>query len=297
MGEKLRDKSLNWRSIAQNVVPPITVYAKKRLFCSKVKICFAVIGLVSILIFLYLLKFLLEKKTLPSYLTTDLQCIKKIDFSTDGVLKREQFSKFLYGISNEHLMNLDLFSLKEKFETISQVKAAVLEREFPFTLCIKLSEYKPIAKIVIKNKGYFISEEGYLFRGRGYSKAVIKCLPYLEGFKIVLDKKNQLYRISHIESVRSLLELARFDFPTLYTQWQSISMEYVNEISGIISSFIKIRTRNNIEIFLAPDEFELQLKRLSLILAYASKEKLKTIERIDLTLNNQAAVKIAKRGV
>lgn len=223
--------------------------------------------------------------------------IKHISIKSDGPLAERQLLPLINLNKDASIMSVDIFALKKRLETLPQVHNAVVERQFPDTLKISINEYKPILKVLAidkhgKRHGLLVSDDGHVFKAYGYTAKNLKDLPYLTGIR--LHKSGNLFKtIPHMDCLSELLRCARLESPHLYKFWKSVSLEYCQNGNSALGSFIEVQTKNMGKIIFAPDKFELQLNRLNAIISYASKQKLATIERIDLSLDSQAAVKVA----
>ncbi|MBA3813791.1 MAG: FtsQ-type POTRA domain-containing protein [Alphaproteobacteria bacterium] len=79
------------------------------------------------------------------------------------------------------LLSINLFDAKEKLESLSWVKAARVERRFPDTLLIRISEKEPIAIWQNQNKTYLVDYDGELVETKEANK--YKELPLVTGHK------------------------------------------------------------------------------------------------------------------
>lgn len=298
MGEKKAKSTCSrnsWREIPQSGVQGVSPQSKKRRRLVLLKTGSLIFGFL-VMGLLIMLSVMFYKK--HSSLNILAPAVKYIDIESDGVLTELQLLPFIGLGEGVGLMEVDIFDLKERIEKIGQVRSAIVERQFPDTLKISISEYKPIVKIVTvdgkgKRRGFLVSEEGHVFKGYGYTAKKLKELPYLTGIRLH-RKGNSFKSILHMDCVSQLLRCAQLESPHLYKYWKSISFEYCQNGNVGLGSFIEVKTRNLGELIFAPDKFELQLNRLNTIVAYASKQKLATIERIDLSLGSQAVVKVGR---
>ncbi len=282
----------SWRTITQSGLKGITIHSKKRYFSLCLRtglffICFIILACTLVFsIHFY--------KSHASFITFP---VKNIEIRTNGVLTRALILPFLNLPKDIGIMNVDIFELQSRLESIGQIREAEVERQFPDSLKITIHEYLPIVKLICvnelgKRQGLLVSKEGNVFKGYGYSKQKLQSLPYLTGIQLYKTGKS-FKRIAYMNYVDELLSCARLESPHLFKYWKSISLEYCLYGNQDLGAFIKVKTKNIGEIIFAPEKFELQLGRLNSIISYASKQKLATIERIDLSLENQAVVKVA----
>lgn len=283
----------SWRSITQSGIKGVSIHAKKRfIFLCFKSLLFFICFIIFVLTIGYVIQFYRKNET--SF--TLIAPVKNFEILSNGTLTDTLIIPFLNLPKNIGIMNVDIFELQKKLESLGQIKEASVERKFPDTIQITLSEYLPILKIVAvdnlgKRQGLLVSKEGQVFQGYGYSRKDLKKLPYLTGIQLY-KSGNSFKNIPNMICIHDLLSCAQIESPHLFKYWQSVSMEYCLYENNNLGSFIKVKSKNLGEIIFAPEKFEMQLGRLNSIVSYASKEKLATIERIDLSLENQAVVKI-----
>jgi len=283
-----------WRKIEQSGLQSVSPQSKKRRSLMLLK---AFIFIFGVSVFITLLVFSavsFKKNSLSNVFAPE---IKYVDIESDGALTEVQLLPFLNLKKHISILNVDIFALKKRLETLEQVRNAVVERQFPDTLKILINEYKPIVKIIAidergKRQGLLVSENGHVFKAYGYSAKKLKHLPYLTGIRLI-KSHNSFKTIPHMDCLSELLRCAQLESPHLFKYWKSVSLEYCQYGNTSLGAFIEVQTKNLGEIIFTPDKFGLQLNRLNSIVSYASKQKLATIERIDLSLDNQAAVKVA----
>lgn len=63
----------------------------------------------------------------------------------------------------DSLFSSDLKRIKERLEKLSWVRTATVQRRWPFTIYIRLAEYKPIALWQQKSKFYLVDDQGHHF--------------------------------------------------------------------------------------------------------------------------------------
>lgn len=282
-----------WRTILQSGIEGVSPQAKKRRFFSYIKNLFiiggSVIFLISSIFVIYMNK--------QAFFWNFFPIVEHIEIVSDGPLNGVNLVPFIHLPENTTIMNVDIFKVKKRIESLGQVREAIVERQLPNTIKICINEYKPLVKILMKDKDkmqeLLVSEEGEVFKAYGYGGKKLEHLPYLTGISLRKSGKS-FKRVIHMDYLSELLRSAQVEVPHLYKYWKSISLEYCQNNHVSFGSFIKVKTSNMGEIIFAPEKFGLQLNRLNAIVTYASKQKLRTIERIDLSLENQAAVKVAK---
>lgn len=284
----------SWRRIEQSGLQGVSPQSKKRrsLLLLK-KLIFVFIA--SAFVVLIVSSVFFYRKN--SFSNLFVPVIKYVHIESDGALKDAQLLPFINLKKDTGIMSVDIFALKKRIETLGQVRSAIVARQFPDTLKITISEYKPIVKVLGvdeygKRQGLLVSDDGHVFRAYGYTAKKLRHLPYLTGISL-RKSGNSFKTISHMDCLSELLRCAQLESPHLYKYWKSVSLEYCQHGNTSLGAFIEVQTKNIGEIIFATDRFGLQLNRLNSIVSYASKQKLSTIERIDLSLGSQAAVKVA----
>lgn len=282
----------SWRTINQGGLKGVSTHAKKRFISKYIKFIFIFIFSIILIFSAVSIIFFYKKNWSISLISP----VKNFEIRTNGTLTQSLLIPYINLPKDIGIMNVDIFELQKRLETLSQIREATIERQFPDTIKISIEEYIPIVKVITtdqmgKRLGLLVSKEGQVFRGYGYSSKKIKTLPYLTGIHLY-KSGNYFKNIPNMDYVKELITCAQSESPKLYKSWQSISLEYCQYGNKSLGAFIKVKTKNLGEIIFAPEKFDMQLMRLNSIVSYASKEKLATIERIDLSLENQAVVKV-----
>lgn len=298
-GSNKNNETRWWRQINQTPTKALSPEAKVRQRKFVIKTLTYSVAIILLMTILSAAVFLVNKHVLPVCLSPFSKEIENIDFESDGVLKKSHLITILKDYNGKVLMGIDIYELKEKLETIEQIKNAEIERKFPSTLIIKIKEHIPIFKIIVpnekgKNQGYLVSDEGIIYKGYGYDPTTLKDLLYLKGVNLRKTDDGKFSRLGEIAGVRELIKLSKTSMPHLYKNWASISMEYMQFGPEAIGAFVKIITKTGMSIIFSPKGYMFQLERLDSLLTYVSQQKLDTIERIDLSINGQVAVKIAR---
>lgn len=303
---KKSESSNSWHSIDQSSARISNSEVKKRRFTSWLRlvvISFSSFAFISILIISI---YFLNKHFLPRALTPFSSSITDIHIQTNGVLTKNLIVPFLDLPKDSGILNIDIFALKQKLQTIPQVQSAVAEREFPNRLKITLTEHIPILKLIALNKkgqkeGLLISADGHVFKGHNYPSTFIKNLLYLKGVAPKRLANNQFKQMPFIPKIAELIKEAREKTPEIYTDWKFIivdnSFELIQNNTENYYSYIKVLSFSGMEIIFAPKDFSMQLERLDAIITFANTQHLSQIERIDLSLDNQVAVKVARNSL
>lgn len=224
--------------------------------------------------------------------------LENITFKTNGVLTRTWLNKHVPISMKQKLMQVDIFEIKNKLEGFGQIRKATVERVFPSTLRITIEERHPILKLYISQKKpskklrlMLVSSEGDIYSGYEYSKAALKRLPTLTHVRLAA-RDGVLLPIKDFAPVHLLLQKARRGYPKIFSQWKQVSLEKYLNGGNVVGSVITVRTHAWGEILFLPHDYETQLERLSYILNYAESQQIKFISTIDLTLGDQASLKL-----
>ncbi|GAB4278336.1 MAG TPA: hypothetical protein DIU37_00155 [Opitutae bacterium] len=290
----------SWKAIKQTRRKRATTF-KARLrrlkTLAKVSAFLAMVAVVALIVFGSFL--LIKTATDRFYISGPSESLQKIAFHTNGVLNdvwlRSQFNPK----RTTSLMDVDILRLKAKLESEGQVRQAKIERQFPATLAITLSEYQPVAKVAVRTKKrkvrqYLVSAEGIVYEGLGYPQPVLDAIPFLEG--VALHKTKNGYRpIRGMDALSDLLERARRDKPNLYSNWKVASFRNFSGDPDEVGATIVIKTQNVGQVVFSPNNFEEQLDRLDYIVHYVQEQNIRSVQKIDLTLDDHAAVQIAVR--
>lgn len=226
------------------------------------------------------------------------QSISQIAYESNGHLPAKWLQKQLKLRKGTTLMDVDIFELKGRLEGHGQVKSAIIERKFPSTLVVSLTEHLPIAKLAAlgedgKARLLLASGDGVLFTPEFITKDELAALPYLEDVSIFQDINGGFKPLEQMGSIAELLRTARTEYPHLYGQWKSLSLKHFKSAKSMVSSLIYVHTQGMGELIFDIKDFASQLTRLDEIYRYASTKHLRSIERIDLSLGSQVAVKLS----
>ncbi|MGH7995174.1 MAG: cell division protein FtsQ/DivIB [Opitutaceae bacterium] len=218
-----------------------------------------------------------------------------IELESDGVLNGDTvwLRRTLALPAAATLDTLRLDSLRARVLASGQVKAAVLLRQFPHTLDVRVSERAPVARVRVARgnepeRTLLVARDGTVYEGRDYDPLIVDTLPWLAG---IAPKDGRLGPVAGMERVADLLALAKVDAPRIYRGWRVVSLARW-ESDGLI----EVRTaRGRAAIFgTSGDDFEHQLGRLEEILDVASSgHPPVALRRIDLSFGRQVPVTTA----
>jgi len=219
--------------------------------------------------------------------------VQRILFHTDGVLPDGWLGGVLRLKPGTRMMEVDIHAVKAALEAEGQVKSARVERVFPDSLKIVVEERVPVFRIrAAKANGAveerIVARDGTIYEGTAYPRSTLRNLPYLKPYR----HPDGGYRpLVGIERVAELLALAREKSPRFFATWQIVSLEHYSGDPDLPGQVIEVRTRLVPRIiFGATGDFDRQLDRLASILSVLRSQGDPSIERIDLSLKNSAAV-------
>ncbi len=288
-GPKNARKSRSWKDIDQDVkAKSMSATALKRVVFSKCRrialysiIVLAIAGGSKLLLMTEGVSVALTKagKSLP---------IERIEVESDA-LSREWVLEFLQLEENgTNLLGVDLDRMKERLEAQAQVASARIARQLPGTLFISLEERDPVARVLAEDvqRGritLLVDGSGVVYEGIGYDAKRVAALPFLDGIR--LKRFGAGYRsIDGMEVVSKLLRETREIAPHIYRTWKVVSLE----------DFPKLIVRSNFakEIVFEPvdTDYRRQLSELDYIIDYHKGHSIRSIAKVDLTMNSQVPV-------
>lgn len=225
------------------------------------------------------------------------QPLRQLYFDTDGVLDQTWLQETLKLPKNAGLLDIDIYELDEKLEADSQVRAATVRRSFPDGLVVNVNEYQPVMRVMVRDpegtlSAMLVADNGEVYTGKGYAAETLKRLPYVAGVQLH-EVEGEISPIDGVPVVAELLQAARIMVPSLYADWRVVKLDRFDDRVAAPWSVIIVQTRSHGEILFAPKNFEEQLMQLDNIIASMREQGYTNISRIDLSLDDQAAVKLA----
>ena len=226
----------------------------------------------------------------PVDLTGPSLPVDSVKYTTDGVLNLESIKRMLQIPENSTLMDLDLKDLRSKLESESQIASARVRRRFPSTLQVEISEHKPLYRLFIRPKKgiptlWLVSGAGVIYKGKDFRYATLRALPYLNLNPGLLKKgeRNIYQRISVLENVSPLLEIARSGFPELYREWKVVSFLRPAADESDPDAHVLIKSKSVKKMRFSPRNYPAQLRRLKYLLLEPDFQNNKSIDSIDLS--------------
>ena len=220
--------------------------------------------------------------------------IRRVAFSTDGVLDQSWMDRTLSLPKNASLMKLDLAAVERRLLASGQVQTVVLRRRFADnTLAVTLQEREPVARMRVQSGAEppcerLVAADGVVFEGVGYEPALLNRLPWLGGVRLRRSTNHGFEPIAEMRRTAELLRTAQALVPELFAGWQVVSL------AGFASDHeITVRSSLIPEIvFDVRGEFPQQLARLDYIVDFLRTKGAPPMQRIDLALGEQVPVEL-----
>ena len=224
--------------------------------------------------------------------------IRQIQFSSDGVLTHQWFSRWFGPLRNRSLLDIDLKELHDALVKEEQIEGALISRIFPDKLIVEIKEKHPLLVIRLRDKktgliDCLVSSDGTIYRGEGYSHSRLSKLPSLRISSSQLkpnSASNGFHNLAGMASVAPLLKLARRDYPDLYRDWKVVSYERPTDSDP--GAHIMVESKKIGKIRFSPTSFAPQMKRLRYLLTEPRFSKSKFVRYIDLSHDRSVFAKI-----
>ncbi len=284
-----RGKGKSWKDLDQSVKPKNRgSVAGKRVWMKRLRLAAFAVGVVAVVVtVVQMRRFFTSVPELLSMAGESLP-IKQVDIETDGSLPLNWLERRLEIEADANLLSVDLSAMKDRLESIGQVKSAEIERRFPDSLHVSIVERNPVTRLLAQESDggkllLFVDEHGSVFEGVRMARSLARSLPYLRG--VALRRVGD--RFSEIEEmvpVSKLLMEARAIAPHIYQTWRVITPEK--------NGTVKVKNQQGVDIvFSLQDDLRSQLAKLDYITDYYRGRSFKRMSYVDLTLGDQVPVK------
>lgn len=216
--------------------------------------------------------------------------VEKIEFRTDGSLTKEWLGGFLNLKPSSKLSEVNIFKIKDDLESMGQIHSANVERVFPSTLRIGISERLPFARVsgfapASDGRIYAMSRDGKIFLCKNFEG--MENLVEIIGAKTKAHFSFEKMDYAHAEELFAFWALVKKRFPDFS---KTLKVLDVSQMDSLTLPGIKAYSSLGIEIFFIKGDYEKQLDRLEYILAYAAEKNISKIKKIDLSLKDRAIV-------
>jgi len=220
--------------------------------------------------------------------------LRRVVFSTDGVLDRAWLDRTLALPRNASLMALDLHGLEGRLLASGQVHSVMLRRRFEDnTLVVGVEERVPVVRVMGQAdsgppRELLVARDGVAFAGTGYEAAALERLPWLDGIELRRTPRHAFEPIPGMEPVAQLLAAGNALVPQLAAGWQVVSLARFASDQEII-----VRSRDIPEIiFDAQAPFPHQLAKLAYIVESLRTHGNPPMARVDFAVGNQVPVEL-----
>jgi len=196
---------------------------------------------------------------------------------------------------SEDLASVNPFLIKNTLEANGQIKEAKVEKDFPNTLKVQITERLPVlmlAALDAENEVSFwsIDKEGVVYRPFDLQRMKALKLPFVEGLEI--EKiEDGVTRIDGIGKVHYLLELLKKDAYEVFNDVKSVSLLHYNRGEPELGALIILRGTQVKKMIFGVENFEYQVIKLIGVLSVAGKIQLSSKNVIDLSYSGDAIVR------
>ena len=299
-GEK-SGQTRSWKALSQDVGEmPVTPHARRRRLMPVVKglaSCGVLAGVAYIGLQVKASWSVMQRSVVAGI--ADDAMIQEVNFRTDGVLDESFVKQYLDMYEGSELMGADIFEIKERLESLGQVRTARVERSISnASISISVSERHPVFKMLVQgesgNELQLVDEDGVAFRGKGYTRNTLLRLPAIGG--VSLQSEGGAYLpIPEVVELNHVRQTARDMMPQWFAGVRSIVIQPKSASSNYLGNNYVLRTPWCQELVLDAETLEDQLIRLDRLLADlvgggVDLEK-HTLKRIDLTIDDRAIVR------
>lgn len=196
---------------------------------------------------------------LSAYITSwDYFDIKHIDVQGERLSTKEA-ARYCDIDLPKNIMTINIDLLAAKIRRLHpDLKGAIVKRQLPDTLIVEIIRRKAIAQIEYENEYFLTDSQSYVIRSLNNKKADLPVIIGLKSWEIN-DRENGICKSEKLSRAIDLIHLYRkFD----------ISKEYSLRVIDVGNrrNYVLLLD-DNLEIRLGNDNFETQLKNLSLVMS------------------------------
>lgn len=242
--------------------------------------------------FILAIGFLLGRWALDVFLYQNPRyALTQVEVELQGRLRRDQILRWADIPAEANVLALNLRSIQKRLESQSSIQTAEVLRELPNRLVIRVTERRPLARIVMQKLlveeeefYYTIDEEGLIMRLRPGED--FRHLPEIRGVdsdKIVVGERIESSEVYSALYLLSLMErmLARSHFRLVSLDVTKAEVLEVNLEEG-----------GRVKFSASSNQLKLQLERFEKILNYCEEVNRKLLQA-DLTVNRNVPVTLA----
>lgn len=196
---------------------------------------------------------------------------------------------------SENLASVNPFIIKNTLEANGQIKVAKVEKDFPNTLKVQITERLPVlmlAALDAENEVSFwsIDKEGVIYKPFDLQRMKALKLPFVEGLQID-EIEDGVTQVDGIEKVHYLLELLEKDAYEVFNDVKSVSLLHYNRGEPELGALIILRGTQIKKMIFGVENLEYQVIKLIGVLSVAGKIQLSSRNVIDLSYSGDAIVR------
>ncbi|MDR1457391.1 MAG: FtsQ-type POTRA domain-containing protein [Puniceicoccales bacterium] len=218
--------------------------------------------------------------------------LKRVIFKTNGKITSPWLAHELHIRKGTDLFSLDISSMRERLETISQIRNVLIEKRYPDTLYVKINECVPMLKLIANVDGekkllLVDEEDGRIFSPICYGREdVLDLLPV----NLNLKTKNKIQFLPQegISSVRELIAILKGEFLDIFQSIKFLDLRNYDHRQGAIWSTIGLHLKNEIVVVLKPQDFHLQLMKLDYLINEKCQHNLHRVKKITISSPDNA---------
>ncbi len=223
--------------------------------------------------------------------------LRTFDLQTDGVIPLEKLRQWSGVKPGDSLLTLDLGQIKRDLELVPLIKKAAVERVFPSTLIVRITEREPIARARVlvprpEKSGYDIAE--YYLDEDGYAMLPLEGGGNMSEFGFGNAGLSILTGLSSADlrpglPAESAQVFAALRLIQAFERSPMYGIEELSEIDLSTPEVLQVATAQHSQVTLGLDNFEVQLRRWRAIYDHSLKIG-KGIARLDLSVGNNLPV-------
>ena len=283
----------SWRNIRQEVsAPAMSRKGRRRQLAAWLKLgtLFTFVAVAGWGTFLVMHSWETDRTALATAVHSEP--VRSVVLITDGVLTQPWAAGELALPKSASLMSLELRPLRNRLLTSGQVRVAVLARQFPDALVVRLEERTPVARVQASDsfgatRQLLVAKDGVVYEGLNYNKTMLAGLPWLDGIRLVKTGTG-FAPVAGMADVAALLATAQQEAPHLYRGWLIVSLARLASDDEIV-----VRAQDIPEIiFSRKGDFFKQVARLDYVIDAARVLADPTLRSIDLSLDGQVPVRL-----
>lgn len=220
--------------------------------------------------------------------------LKRLEIRSNGLIPPAQLQRWARVREGENLMAIDLHQIKRSLELVPLIENAAIERQFPDTLRIHVTERRPIAQVRAFQTGeggfvpqlFYVDRFGFVLLPLQEQveawRALGESIPFISGMNADLLRPGR--QITTVE-LRAALELIE--------RFNKTRMARVNALSNVDLSekqALRVTAASGAEVVFALKDIPTQLARWRAVEAYGSLHH-RELASLDLAITNYVPVR------